>query len=169
MFRSLDLGYAQRRLYGADDALRDLVLQGEHVVEIAIEAVGPHVSPGVRLDQLRLPQAAGVFEQVRPGLLLRHFEALHHAAMNRRQVADAGQLAGAAGQNDPPAGDLVEPAVLEAAAHHLEGAAGDEDGVTATDATAVEAAATRLKQAPRAAAAAGREPADRGAPRTRLP
>ena len=38
-----------------------------------------------------------------------------------RQLAHARELAGAAGQHDAAAGDLVETAMLEARAHQLEG------------------------------------------------
>ena len=48
----LDLGVKQARLDRADDTQCDLVLQFEDVVERAVEAVGPDVGAGCRVDQL---------------------------------------------------------------------------------------------------------------------
>jgi hypothetical protein len=48
----LDLGKAQPRLYCADNAARHSILQFEDVIERAIEAVGPDVCAGRRVDQL---------------------------------------------------------------------------------------------------------------------
>src|SRR5262249_15039376 len=49
---ALDLGLTQLWFDRAGDAGRDLILQLEDVVERAVEAVGPDVSAGCRVDQL---------------------------------------------------------------------------------------------------------------------
>ena len=49
---ALDLGQPQARFDRTGDAGRNLVLQLKNVVERAIEAVGPDVSAGRRVDQL---------------------------------------------------------------------------------------------------------------------
>src|ERR1051326_3414322 len=49
---ALDLRLAQARLDGGDYAHRELVLEREDVVEGAVVALRPDVSPGFRLDDL---------------------------------------------------------------------------------------------------------------------
>ena len=51
--RARGFGRLQRRLDDASNADRDLLLQFEYVFERAVEAVGPQVRAGFRLDQLR--------------------------------------------------------------------------------------------------------------------
>jgi hypothetical protein len=49
---ALDLGLAQLGFDRTGDIGRDLILQLKNVVERAVEAVGPHVRAGRRVDQL---------------------------------------------------------------------------------------------------------------------
>ena len=51
-FDPLDFGPTQARLDRADDRQRDLVLQREDVVELAVVALGPDVGAGRRIDEL---------------------------------------------------------------------------------------------------------------------
>ena len=48
-----DLGRADRRAHGAGDALGDLVLEVEEVVDDAVVAVGPEMRAGNGVDELR--------------------------------------------------------------------------------------------------------------------
>jgi hypothetical protein len=50
--RALDLGLLQPRLDGPNDPRGDLVLKVKNVVQRAVEAIGPDVSPGRRINQL---------------------------------------------------------------------------------------------------------------------
>jgi hypothetical protein len=48
-----NLGRDDAGSYRAGDALRDLVLNGKHVGQLAIVSVGPEMVPGFGIDQLR--------------------------------------------------------------------------------------------------------------------
>ena len=48
-----DLGRDDPGGYRAGDALRDLVLDGKHVGQLAVVSVGPEMVPGFGIDQLR--------------------------------------------------------------------------------------------------------------------
>src|SRR5208282_59783 len=56
---AFDLGLAQGRLDSADYTQRDLVLQGENIVDRAVIALGPDMPAGVRFDQLASDADAG--------------------------------------------------------------------------------------------------------------
>src|SRR5215472_12841039 len=82
-----DLGRDDAGRYRPGDALRDLVLDGKHVGQLAVVSLGPEMVPGFGIDQLRRdpdPIAGttdAAFDHVTHAQLARHFADIHGGAL----------------------------------------------------------------------------------------
>ena len=127
---TLDLRCPEARLDGGRHRLRDAILQVEHVVQRAVEAIGPDMAGGFRFDQLAGdPQpgagaAHATFQHVAHAELAAHLTHIH-----RTPLVGEGRIAG---DDEEPAHagergcDVLDHAVgevvlLRVAAHVLEG------------------------------------------------
>ena len=122
-----DFGRDDAGRYRAGDALRDLVLHGKHVGQVAIVAVGPEMVPGFAIDQLRrdphpiagAPDAA--FDHVTHAQLARHLADVHGRTLvgERRAARNHKKLAVARQVGDDVLGDPIGEIFLFGIAAHI--------------------------------------------------